>query len=506
MTLQKHDFGSGGVVAYGFRLEEADRQEEAQNHFLQLFYSADDVRSAMSYLLPDVQVLICDQAQGAIDCEGSKEALAENQGQGRVSPLNLAAALHKDNPARDIYLQNTHPNALYISRVEATGARGVVSALEAQELLNLLPSSLNRGERSDQPDGDAPEEHSSLWWESEDVWWEESTCVEQAPRCADSPSEVQQDTANERLRVNAPLDMAWLEEVLALDEIDELPIISGTLTAERAVRTGATTLTDPPVEPQRRLSSDAEDDEGAIVAAFISGRGGVGKSSLSVLTAVDLWLAGSKVALLDMDLQFGDISVLAGHEPEAKIKRLTIEQVCSEQVRLARFEDSLLLIEAPTNPVLAEELVHQIPQLLSLLRKQVDTVLINTSCLWNETAAVLARHADKLIVCMDQRATSISAARQVIDLCYRLQIPSTQMLYLLNRCKRNSPITDIDASLAMGGVDIISVAEGGADVDELLSLGCPLELLSAQVPLRQSIQALERALQDNSCHQTLVGN
>jgi hypothetical protein len=46
----------------------------------------------------------------------------------------------------------------------------------------------------------------------------------------------------------------------------------------------------------------------------------------------------------------------------------------------------------------------------------------------------------------------------------------------------------------MGGVEVITIAEGGADVDELLSLGCPIELLSAQAPLRQSIRELEAVL------------
>jgi len=284
--------------------------------------------------------------------------------------------------------------------------------------------------------------------------------------------------------------MAWLEQILELEELDELSGNSGSALMEM-----------PPVQrPQPTGSHEAVTEQfpasesgqrkGGIVAAFISGRGGVGKSSLSVLSALDLWKSGSKVALIDMDLQFGDISVLAGNEPESKIQRLGIEQLCENRMRIPALEDSLLLLEAPRHPEAAEELIHQIPQLLSALRAVADIVLINTACLWNEAAAVLASSVDKLLVCMDQRATSISAARQVVDLCIRLQIPSTHLYYLLNRSARNAPITDIDASLAMGGVDIICIAEGGADVDELLSLGCPQELLRAQSGLRQSIHEL----------------
>jgi pilus assembly protein CpaE len=82
---------------------------------------------------------------------------------------------------------------------------------------------------------------------------------------------------------------------------------------------------------------------------------------------------------------------------------------------------------------------------------------------------------------MDQRATSIRACRQVADLCVRLQIPSARFVYLLNKVTKNAPISDIDASMALDGVEILSVLDGGWAVDELLSLGCPLELLRTNI-------------------------
>jgi len=284
--------------------------------------------------------------------------------------------------------------------------------------------------------------------------------------------------------------MAWLEQILELEDLDEPSGNSSSALMEKPTHLPILTKSHKAVTERFPLTESQQQQTNGIVAALVSGRGGVGKSSLAVLSAMDLWKGGSKVALIDMDLQFGDISILAGNEPESRIQRLGIEQLSENQMRIPSFEGSLLLVEAPHHPEAAEELIHQIPPLLSALRSAADLVLINTACLWNEAAAVLASSVDKLLICMDQRATSISAARQVVDLCIRLQIPSTHLYYLLNRCERNAAITDIDASLAMGGVDIITIVEGGADVDELLSLGCPQELLRAQSSLRQSIHEL----------------
>jgi len=440
MILQDAKLRNDKLVAYGFLSETGNEAQMMQNKYIQLFYTASDTRKALACASSEVQVVVCEPR----DDELSSAA--------RISPLNLAAALHKDNPFRDIYIERADPESLFISRAETAGARGVITDGEAKHLLGLAVGLL-------------------------------SPSIPTSPTSPASPS----------------LDLAWLEEALELEELDDIVNSASSALLEKPPSYHSNPQPRHEIPSAQHQANEQSSSGNGVVAAFVSGRGGVGKSSLTVLSAFDLWDAGFKVVMLDMDLQFGDISILAGQEPESRIQRLGIEQLCENKINLPSLEDSLLLIEAPQHPETAEELIHRIPHLLAALKAAADIVLINTSCLWNEAAAVLASNADKLVICMDQRATSISAARQVVDLCIRLQIPSTQLHYLLNRCTRSAPITDIDASLAMGGVDVITIAEGGADVDELLSLGCPMELLSAQSLLKQSIHKLGTQLLADPC-------
>ena len=451
-------------VAYGFLADEDEPTGTQHHRFIQLFYSAADARNAMACATPDIQVLICD---------------AETPVTQGISPLNLAAALHKDNPLRDIYIEKDQPNKLYISRAEAAGARGVVTRNEAERIVCLPSGSTEKRTEEEMPIRAAtPKSKEEIEVRAEAK--AEAKVPVVMPENCDFAAIPAKDTGE---------DLAWLEEVLELDELDEIAQTAGLALAEKPkVLTG---IADARITNPKQLSIVDPTLEGlGIAAAFVSGRGGVGKSSLTVLTALELWLSGSRVVMVDMDLQFGDLGVLSGNEPESNFQRIGIEQLLNGRARIPQLEGSLLIVEAPLNLELAEELVHQIPELLHALKGIADIVLINTSCLWNEVAAVLATSVDKIVVCMDQRATSVSAARQVVELCVRLQIPSTHLHYLLNRSARNSPITDIDASLAMGGVKVVTIAEGGADVDELLSLGCPLEVLSAQSALRHSIHDL----------------
>jgi len=560
-TLSGDVSNSTGAVAYGFLVSVDALDGSQQNRFVQIFRTASDARQALACASPDVQVLI-----------------NEYQSAEEISPLNLAAALHKDNPLRDIYIQKAQFNRLFTSRVEATGARGIVSIEEADRLLGFVRPELGVSDTSgrlsinesphkpgeeqpadEQPADEGASAHAAVTPEGytgeplalsveeyagaplptapeEYLSAQQPTSVEeylnaQQPASTEEyagaqltatveeylgeqlPASIQDLTAStigagevsafDQLAhtpfPTAPVvDLQWLEQVLDLDDLDDPLLFAGPALVERELKLPSTSEPRqspsklPGTQPVALYNTDREGE--GVVAAFISGRGGVGKSSLTILTAFELWLQGYKVAMLDLDLQFGDLGVLAGNEPESRILRLNIEQLCNKRARVPRLEDSLLILESPEKPELAEELVHEIPELLSALRSVADIVLINTACLWNEAVAVLTSSADKLVICIDQRATSISAARQVLQLCIRLQIPSTQLYYLLNRCSRNAPIMDIDVSLAMGGGEVLTIAEGGADVDELLSLGCPIELLTAQAPLRQSVKELGACL------------
>ncbi|MDR2671945.1 MAG: P-loop NTPase [Coriobacteriales bacterium] len=520
---------------------------ETDNSYVQIFKTALDCRRALAVASSRAQVLIT---------ENSFE----------VSALNLAAALHKDNDARDIYIQSAHPTGLFISRSSAAGVRGIVDETQARALVRLSPTA----EAIVSPTKVISATHKAISPPTKPIR------LDSAPESADQEIPaiqenrlIQNSIRDDNRRVRDPEssttghidvahseDLGWLEDVLALDELDELgasttnipPVVPApaiqTAHYTHLARTSQNAQVDQPAPsaphvqstpsgpctqpvPSAPLAQSAPgisvtcerpvdispntshiqaptqsclstgllspEQSGALASAFVSGRGGVGKSSLAVLTATQLLRRGFRVVLLDLDLQFGDLSYLLGSERGQCLLRLDIDAIINGQVHIPHLDEGLLLIESPTRPEMAEEIVAVLPGLLATLKQAADALIINTSCLWDEMAAVLARSCDQLFFLMDQRATSVSGCRQAAELCVRLQIPSTRFLYLLNRSSKNAPITTIDASLAVGGAEVYAVADGGREVDELLSLGLPFELLSGFPVLAQSIDGLAQA-------------
>jgi pilus assembly protein CpaE len=215
------------------------------------------------------------------------------------------------------------------------------------------------------------------------------------------------------------------------------------------------------------------------VVGFFSGRGGVGKSTVSLMTAFAAQKTGARVALVDLDLQFGDLGYLAGREPTARLQRLSLLQLCAEAELPALEDGALVLLLAPDQPEQGEHLAQAIPRLLEWLASECELVILNTGSFWMDVHAKAMRHCDHLVFLMDQRATSVEACKQVIDLSIRMQMPQVRFHYVLNGCGRHAALMPQDVGLALGGVTVHGLADGGSLVDELLALGCPLELLNS---------------------------
>jgi pilus assembly protein CpaE len=95
---------------------------------------------------------------------------------------------------------------------------------------------------------------------------------------------------------------------------------------------------------------------GRLIAVF-STKGGVGKSTVAINTAVAMARrSDERIALVDGDLQFGDVAVLLGLPPQSTVldAAAAVQYSDPEMVRalLARHDSGLLVLPAPTEPVL----------------------------------------------------------------------------------------------------------------------------------------------------------
>ena len=221
------------------------------------------------------------------------------------------------------------------------------------------------------------------------------------------------------------------------------------------------------------------------VLPVVSGSGGAGKSSVSVLSALIAHSMGKRTLLLDYDLQFGDAAVMMGVESP-----LTIDEAMGRPDKLAREierTDRPALLAAPTRLEMAESVAQLVPRLLADVGESFDVVIANTGASWAEQHAALLERATATLFLVDQRSSSVRACRHALELCARCGIATGQFQFVLNRCAKGAPLTAMDASFALQGVPVLELRDGGRDVEDYLAAGAAAELLETGNDLCSSL-------------------
>lgn len=257
-------------------------------------------------------------------------------------------------------------------------------------------------------------------------------------------------------------------------------------------------------------------EDGAPIVTLVSGRGGVGKTSLVSVMAVAASAWGMRVAVLDLDLSAGnlyahfglpgpaDLSVLAEHE------KVSAEDVldCGREAR-----EGVTLWGGCDLPEMAETVHPKVSSVLEALRSSFDLVLVDTSVTLTDAVAQALQACDRLVIVVDDRPGAAAAQRRLGALAVRLGVARTRMVRLANRCGprgRGEPRIN-RADLGLETARPLRVLEGGAEVTDCLAEGKPEDLLdlgsrfaeSAAASLATLLAELGRLPQNEAAHRAL---
>ena len=241
----------------------------------------------------------------------------------------------------------------------------------------------------------------------------------------------------------------------------------------------------PMIQPTTALPL-ASSSSRAFLMPVVSGSGGAGKSSVSAVGAFIARSMGFQTLLLDYDLQFGDVAVMAGVENPLAIDELLARPELLE--RELRRDPGLAVLAAPTRLEAAEEVVRTMPRLLEDLSGRFDVIIANTGAAWAEQHAVLLERCSTALFLVDQRSSSVRACRHALELCARCGIASGPFQFAVNRCSKNAPLTSIDVSCALQGAPVFELKDGGRDVEDFLGGGAAAEFLETRNEFCESLR------------------
>ena len=235
----------------------------------------------------------------------------------------------------------------------------------------------------------------------------------------------------------------------------------------------------PPLREGRSQTREPSETDTPVIT-FVSGRGGVGKTSLVAMMATIAARWGLRVGLCDLDLSCGNLYSCFGVPNSSDLASIvgegkggTIED-CRSNVG-----EGIALWGPCAQPEMAELVYPKTGELLAKLRELSDLVLVDTSSTFTDAVAQAAQACDRLVITVDGRSGSAVAQARVAALAVRLGVARTRIVRLANRCGphgRGEP----DINRADRGLETarpLRVLDGGPEVADCLAEGKAGELL-----------------------------
>jgi len=273
---------------------------------------------------------------------------------------------------------------------------------------------------------------------------------------------------------------------------------------ETAVRTAAARAVEIARTLRGRLGGGAPTDNGegrapGKVVTVFSSKGGCGKTFLSTNLAVSLARNGAEVALVDLDLHFGDVAIMLHLFPSHTIYDAAQTQnpgldALSLKSFLTHHDSGIWALVAPTEPTVADTInPGTIGNILKLLRSAFDYVVIDTPPAFSEPVLAAFDESDWLIMLATLDVPSIKNLRLTLQTMELLHFPKGRIRVVVNRAdsKVGLRLPDVEKLLSS---PVDTTIPSSRSVPLSVNKGSPIMLEEPKGPVAESIRRIAAQL------------
>lgn len=230
--------------------------------------------------------------------------------------------------------------------------------------------------------------------------------------------------------------------------------------------------------------------EGKIITIY-SAKGGVGCTTIATNLALALHTEETKVAVVDCNLQFGDVAVFFNMKPQHNVIELfesaeSLDQDYIASVALQHASGARVFL-APPSPEQADVVnAAQVKRTLEILRTLFTYVIVDTSSALNDIALSIFDVSDKIVLVTTPDIPAIKDARIFFDLIDALSYPPDRILFALNRVDKRGGIS---AQNIQDSIKHEVMAQLPLEERVLFSInnGVPLFVSNRNLPFAQAI-------------------
>ena len=283
---------------------------------------------------------------------------------------------------------------------------------------------------------------------------------------------------------------------------------------KRVLRAGADELLFLPLDPGDatrallKISETRRREEvhvgGGQIVSMVSLIGGTGVTSLAANLALALRYAFDKrVAVVDLDLQTGGLSVFLNLEPERTIMTLTegtrkLDSIQLESA-LSKHASGIYLLAAPKR-LEDSELVTDatVGATLELMRQLFDFVIVDCGTHIDSNTVAAWERSNNLFYVLDQSIGAARCAWRFVDLVGRLGLQGIEPNFILSRFVPGHPITEDQLSHTLAQSIHTRIPRDEKVLERVQLSAQDLWQVAPNSPLAKSVEDLARRLEVGS--------
>lgn len=239
--------------------------------------------------------------------------------------------------------------------------------------------------------------------------------------------------------------------------------------------------------------------QGKLIMVY-SPKGGTGVTTIAVNLALALNNSDTRAALVDGNLQFGDVAIFLNEQGKntvldlaARAAELDYEVV--ENVMIKHAGSDLRVLAAPSRPEHAESVrSDDFAQVLNYLKQLYAYVVVDTNSYLNETTLAVLDAADLVVLVVTQDIPAIKNVRLFLDLANTLGLKRNQICLVMNRYDKRIQVTPerVADNLKQPMAGVIPLDE--RVVIEAVMRGKPFVLENKAQPSARAVFALAEAV------------
>lgn len=251
------------------------------------------------------------------------------------------------------------------------------------------------------------------------------------------------------------------------------------------------------------IGGSSEKKQCRVITTF-SNKGGIGKTAIATNLALELAnITKEKVALIDLNLQLGDITTFLDINPSFDISYViqNLSRI-DETFLLSTLEKykntNLYVLADPPYLEQAEDITaEQIATLFKVLKEAFSYIVVDTSANFDGKTITALDQSDLILLITIVNLPAIRNCQRCLDLFERLGYEGDKTKIVLNRYMENEEIKVEDVEEVLGKKVYWKIPNNYFTIMSAINKGIPVGLVNPDSNISQSYKELAALLSDN---------